>query len=322
MQEDFYPLVSIIIPSYNYGRFLLQTLASVQSQSYTNWECLVVDDGSTDNTRELLQSILVTDSRVHYIYQENQGQAQARNTGLAVARGAFIQFLDADDLLENCKLELQLKYFKLYPEVQLVYGNVQYFSNGSPDILFMNRWDDRGKSWMPGISGSGPELIKAFVKENILELGCALIRSETVLEGRPFNPELTGVEDYDFCFRLAARNVRFAYYPKPGSAVLMRHHEGSFSKAKIRMYKREVELRETMKDYLKPESGIDLEELNLQHKAVRLKKIQDYYIDIIRKKQFDRFSTVDFFWLLKHGNISQSLYFLPRLLKASIFQAS
>ena len=72
------PQVTVIIPSYNYGRFLGQTLESVLAQTYQNWECFVVDDGSTDNTREVVESYAGRDSRIRYIYQRNQRAGTAR----------------------------------------------------------------------------------------------------------------------------------------------------------------------------------------------------------------------------------------------------
>jgi glycosyltransferase involved in cell wall biosynthesis len=102
------PLVSVIIPCYNYGRYLGDALDSIAAQTYSHWECLVVDDGSTDNTSDVGMQYAEKDSRFSYIYQQNGGVSSARNTALNKAKGKYIQLLDADDMLEPDKLQLQV----------------------------------------------------------------------------------------------------------------------------------------------------------------------------------------------------------------------
>lgn len=99
--------VSVIIPCYKQAVFLPQALDSVLAQTLGNLECIVVNDGSPDNTRDVVASYLLRDSRVRYVEQTNQGLSAARNRGLAEARGRYIQFLDADDLIEPEKLQIQ-----------------------------------------------------------------------------------------------------------------------------------------------------------------------------------------------------------------------
>ena len=95
------PLVSIIIPCYNYSNYLVFTLESLQEQVFKDWECLIIDDGSTDDTKLKAETFLKKDSRYRYIYQEQKGVSAARNKGIAQSRGSYIQFLDADDFLEH-----------------------------------------------------------------------------------------------------------------------------------------------------------------------------------------------------------------------------
>ena len=95
-------LVSVIIPNFNYGRFLKSTIDSALDQTYNNLEVIVVDNGSTDNSRFILESY---GEKIRTIFQNNQGQAAARNNGLAIARGDFIALLDADDYWESSKIE-------------------------------------------------------------------------------------------------------------------------------------------------------------------------------------------------------------------------
>jgi teichuronic acid biosynthesis glycosyltransferase TuaG len=103
--------VSIITPSYNSSLFIKECITSVQNQSYTNWEMLVVDDASKDNSVEIIQSFMKNDSRIKLIaLDENVGAAQARNKALEKAQGQFIAFLDSDDLWMSDKLSKQLQF--------------------------------------------------------------------------------------------------------------------------------------------------------------------------------------------------------------------
>ncbi len=119
-------LISIIMPSYNTGEQLLQTIRSIRAQTYTNWELILVDDCSTDNTREIVESF--ADPRIRYLCNEkNSGAAVSRNYGLREARGRYIAFQDSDDLWEPEKLEKQLAYMKdkgyafTYTDYRIIY---------------------------------------------------------------------------------------------------------------------------------------------------------------------------------------------------------
>lgn len=111
------PHVSVVIPTYNSAKFLTQALNSVLNQTYTNYEVIVIDDGSTDKTREALKPYL---SQIKYIYQDNQGVAAARNKGIATATGKLIAFLDADDLFLPDKLQQQVSIFANQPHIGMV----------------------------------------------------------------------------------------------------------------------------------------------------------------------------------------------------------
>src|SRR5213595_3267170 len=110
MLQNCHPLVSIVIPTFNYGHFIRQALESVLEQTYGNWECIVVDDGSTDDTSQVVAEVAAVCKKIRYVRQENQGQPAAMNTGLRLCDGEYIQILDADDLLERRKLEKQVGY--------------------------------------------------------------------------------------------------------------------------------------------------------------------------------------------------------------------
>lgn len=106
------PSVSIITPVYNAKRFIEATIKSVQAQTFTDWEMILVDDGSTDGSPELIKKLSEADPRLRLIVQKNSGPAIARNTGLKEAKGRFICFLDADDIWLPIKLETQVNLMK------------------------------------------------------------------------------------------------------------------------------------------------------------------------------------------------------------------
>lgn len=263
------PLVSIIIPCYNYGNLLAITLHSLLNQSYSNWECIVVDDGSKDNTSAVVSEMALKDNRYRYIYQENRGQAAARNKGLLNARGKYVQFLDADDFLENYKLEKQVLFLEKNAEVDIVYGEVRYFKTEQPNEFFLDRWLGIN-NWMPGISGGGEELVEAFVHENIMELGCILFKKEVLQEVGQFDEEIQGVEDWDLCVRCALLGKKFNYQPFPETRVLMRLHPASFSKQSQRMRKAMLIFRNKLSERL--EENPPLKKLNKYNLVLNLGK--------------------------------------------------
>jgi glycosyltransferase involved in cell wall biosynthesis len=106
------PLLSVIIPSYNSEVFLSETIQSVLNQSYENWECLVIDDGSEDNTADLVKQFILKDRRISYYRQENAGLAASRNYGISLAKGKYIQFIDSDDVLFEDKLNVLVREYE------------------------------------------------------------------------------------------------------------------------------------------------------------------------------------------------------------------
>lgn len=107
------PLVSIITPTYNCGKFIAETIQSVQAQTYENWEMIIVDDCSTDDTRSVVEAFQASDSRIHYhCLEQNSGAAVARTRAMELAKGEYMAFLDSDDLWMPNKLELQLAFME------------------------------------------------------------------------------------------------------------------------------------------------------------------------------------------------------------------
>lgn len=120
-------MVSIIIPCYNYGIYLKEAVESVISQSHEHWECIIVNDGSTDNTEEIAQELCSGDTRIRYLYKENGGHSSARNYGIANSSGKYILPLDPDDKLNDDFIARAVEVLEKDPLVKIVGSHVQLF---------------------------------------------------------------------------------------------------------------------------------------------------------------------------------------------------
>ncbi|MBC7912556.1 MAG: glycosyltransferase [Pyrinomonadaceae bacterium] len=132
---DYQPLISVIIPCYNQGKFLDTAIKSVEAQTYRNYEIVVVDDGSTDNTTKLVENF----EKVKYVYQQNQGLSAARNTGIDISSGDYLVFLDSDDWLLPDAIETNLKHILRKPELAFVSGAHQKLyelENKKEDVIY------------------------------------------------------------------------------------------------------------------------------------------------------------------------------------------
>jgi len=129
-------LVSIIVPCYNQAQYLGEALQSVFDQTYTHWECIIVNDGSLDNTEEVVQKWIAKDNRFTYFYQENSSVSVARNYGIKMAGGKYIQFLDSDDILEADKISSQVQIMDIDLNIDIVYGSSRYFFDGNFSNLY------------------------------------------------------------------------------------------------------------------------------------------------------------------------------------------
>src|SRR5688500_11050802 len=131
---QFSPLITIVITCYNQGKYLREAIESVLNQSYTNIETIVIDDGSTDHTKFVVEGY----PQIKYIYQANKGVSSARNTGIAHARGEYICFLDADDWLLPGALEINLRYIEENKELAFVSGGYMFVHMHYPFSQFVS----------------------------------------------------------------------------------------------------------------------------------------------------------------------------------------
>lgn len=200
------PLVSVIIPVYNGERTIRETVESVLQQTFTDFEVLVINDGSTDATLDTLSQI--QDFRVQIFSYPNARQAASRNRGLERAKGEYIAFLDADDLWTSDKLELQFKTLQSSPEAAFAYSWTDYI-------------DERGNFLHPGrhITKNG-NVYADLIVNNFVENGSnPLIRREVFEKVGVFDEDLPPAEDWDMWLRIAAH---YPFVSVPAVHVLYR----------------------------------------------------------------------------------------------------
>lgn len=194
------PEVSIIIPTYNGERFIAQTVESVLAQTFKDFEVLVIDDGSVDRT---IEAIPKSDPRVRIHRQKNAGVAAARNTGIRIANGHFIAFLDQDDLWHPQKLHVQLEAFRKRPQVGVVYGG------------FRN-WIDGTAPFFPHRTLNADEIVEQLsgwiyhqlLLTNWVLLSTAMFRAEVIQKTGFFDESLPPADDWDYVIR-ASRQYQF-----------------------------------------------------------------------------------------------------------------
>ena len=225
------PKISVVIPAYNVAAFIAETLESVFAQSFTEFEVIIINDGSPD-TEEFELAIMPYRERIRYLKQENLGASAARNTGLRAARGELIAFLDADDLWLPNYLAEQLKFISEYG-CDLACANALIFGVSA----------DAGQSYMDSLMESAPpkglvtflELVNA---DRSLITSGVVVRRDLVLEVGLFDEALRNAQDFDLWLRLARTGARLAYQRK----VLLsyRSRPNSLSGDAINSHRREL----------------------------------------------------------------------------------
>lgn len=192
--------ISIIMPAFNAEKYISESIKSVQQQTFTNWELIVVDDGSTDGTASIVKELQQIDARINYIYQPNKKQAAARNTGMKAGKGEWIAFLDSDDLWMPNKLESQ----------------VRIVSNNKVDFVFSSGYylyDNDKLEPYDSLHGKyrGQELFKTLFNHNYIAVLSVMLR-KSVTETVGYQDESLkayGCEDWDYWLRICRNGNEF-----------------------------------------------------------------------------------------------------------------
>ncbi len=198
------PLVSIIMPAYNAAGHIAFAIESALIQNYRNFELIIVDDGSTDNTKEIIAGF--NDDKIKCFYKQNSGPAAARNLGLKKANGSFIVFLDADDMLTIDFIAKPLQHFEKFPQADLVYCDDRLIDENDKTIRIIKRLDFSNRT----------DLIK-----NLFSHGYSLVPFRTCIRKSvfdkigPFDEQLIVAEDYDMLRRFLKYNLNFQHLTEP-----------------------------------------------------------------------------------------------------------
>ncbi len=243
------PRITVIVPCYNYGYLLGETLDSVLCQTDTDWECIVVDDGSTDNTQDVVASYVRKDERFKYVYQKNCGLSAARNTGIRNSTGEFLQFLDSDDLIENRKIESQVQFLHEHPEVDIVFGEMRYFSSDKPEKLFYSI-EGKNSPITKKVSGRGNDILLRLLVDNIMVVNAPILRKRVVESVGYFDENLKALEDWEYWLRCALKDIFFSYHDSLESLALVRFHQDSMSRNEQLMLSTNIKIRRQLKSQI------------------------------------------------------------------------
>lgn len=206
-------LVSIIIAAHNSERYLAQALDSVMAQTIGNWEVIVVDDGSTDTTADIVSA---HPAGARYLQQANAGPSSARNLGLEAAKGKYVVFLDSDDVMLPTKMAEQLKCFADDRDLDMVFSGWQRVDSKLQPLVTVEPWTAAEAPDLAGCLWAHPFFLAAI-----------MFRRSVLTESGGFDPELRQAEDNDLILRILLRGVRTMWLRS--TTVLYRQHPQSLT---------------------------------------------------------------------------------------------
>ena len=201
------PTVSVVIPTYNRSKMLVEAVESALQQTRPPDEIIVTDDGSTDDTEQVVARY---GGKLRYIQQENSGPAAARNNGIRKASGDFIAFLDSDDLWVKDRLERQFAALEQYPELDFIFGLEAKFTAEQQfdgcEIKDRNVWEK-----LNSVDCVVPEPFKLLLEENFIPTSSVLFRKQCIATVGFIDESLQQAEDYDLWLRFASYGCRFGF---------------------------------------------------------------------------------------------------------------
>jgi hypothetical protein len=218
------PKISVVIPSYNTASLISCCLDSVFAQTYTDFEVLVINDGSPD-TPELERVLESYMDRIIYIKQENKRAAGARNNGIRRARGEFIAFLDSDDTWFPTHLACQMRMFEQDRSLDLVYCDGLMKLNGGQQCRFTEKNPSRGNA-----------TFRALIQEHCqIPVSSVVARKRALVNAGFFDEQLQRCDDYDMWVRTAFTGAKIGYSSVVGGTIFASERPGALSQSKARM---------------------------------------------------------------------------------------
>jgi glycosyltransferase involved in cell wall biosynthesis len=258
--------VSIIIPTYNRSHFLGETLDSILAQGYQNWECIVVDDSSTDYTSELMQSYCELDERIKFFKRpkdRQKGANSCRNYGFELSNGEYTNWFDSDDLMLPNFLEDAFSCFHNFPSLDLVIADYDIFSDEDKKVFHRQR--------------NEIQYLEQDYFTGKINFGCPhIIWNRSVIKDFKYKQHLTRAQELDFHFQIFS-SLSLQWHQLKGAYVLVRRHNASltsdFQEGKYESLKSELEVRRKILKFLK----------NQEYDYRILKPAMGIYISTFRK---------------------------------------
>ncbi len=226
------PLISVVVPSYNYANYLPHLFDTLSKQTYPNWECIVVDDESKDQTKELVLGYTEKEPRIKYIFQKNAGPATARKLGVDSSSGDYIQFIDADDYIGFDKFKIEMELFRQNSEVDVVYSS--YLLTNSELSTF---WKDV-KTWQTLSNNAFYDFVKHWEAGLMIPLNSFLYKKECFLKYGSFDSNFRTHEDWDLNLNLSLSGFKYLHHDYSGAYY--RIHQQSSSRTNLTNNKRDT----------------------------------------------------------------------------------
>jgi teichuronic acid biosynthesis glycosyltransferase TuaG len=263
------PLVSIIMPAYNAAQYIAASIDSVINQTYENWELIVVNDGSSDNTQEIIDAYALKDPRIKGLNQLNQGMGASRNNGYAISKGFWISYLDSDDLWHPTKLEKELEVTDENAKYDVVFSEGWSFNND--DLNELSRYRTKAGIY------DNVQMYREQLTRNIITV-CSVMVKRSIIEvvgGWDESKANQGCADYDYWFRMARAGANFICVPE--TLFYYRIHDTNYSKnvATMLMAEGTVLLNNYDRDMIRKSSGSLAFQIKLHHRIQRLLQIKE-----------------------------------------------
>ncbi len=263
------PRVSVIIPAYNVASYISETLDSVIAQTFSDMEIIIVNDGSTDTTPNIIESYAARDPRIRIIHQENRGLAGARNTGLRSAVGDYLCIFDSDDIMMPDKIAVQVSYLDAHPACGLVYTDCYHFIDGTNRVRTVLE---------PDLSKENAYEI--LLHGNHLNPNVVMFRKSVYESLGGFDETLRSAEDWEYWLKFAHAGVNFGHVNQPLTRYRVRSN--SLSGDGVVMYQTAIRVLEKQYDKAVTQKQLQLIRQGI---AARYKKLLVAYLVQGKRKE-------------------------------------